>query len=618
MSGRNVNGRRTYSITVTLAVAIGSLVFIGVASVLALGLTSAQRNTFALLQARSTDTIANLLLRVRQELTPPVEQVQFLHDIIVADDFDYTDTARMTDLLSGALAGAPQVFGVGFIFNDMKVLNVSRRRGGPSASMGDLSSRPLAMRAAQEYADKTGVFWGELIPALDDFNGTFINLRMPVRRDGEYLGLLVAVVSVARLSRFVQTLAMDQGSEAFILYGPQHVLAHPSLTAGFMRGLRGNREGVDQLLPRLDDVNDPVLAAIWGGGNGPNDVVPLRGPRPAATATGGHAQNVEGARYIYLYREVDTLGDTPWYIGLYQPAATFAAEIGRLITAGIAGLVVLVLSLIASVFLGRRIARPIKRIAAAANTISDLHLDTVDDLPASRIKELDDQARAFNSMVNGLRWFQNYVPRRLVKRLLEEQGETGGIRSVTREVTVIFTDIVAFTAQSEAMDADEVAALLNAHFSDVSAAVEAEEGTIDKYIGDSVMVFWGAPHRQPDHAQRAARAVIDMAERIRARNRDRSARGLSPIRVRIGVHSGEVVVGNIGAPGRVNYTIVGDAVNIGSRLEQLCKDVAPEADVVALMSAATLAQLGDNFPRMSAGAWALRGREGRVEVFRLV
>ena len=93
---------------------------------------------------------------------------------------------------------------------------------------------------------------------------------------------------------------------------------------------------------------------------------------------------------------------------------------------------------------------------------------------------------------------------------------------------------------------------------------------------------------------------------------------MAPIRVRIGVHSGEVVVGNIGAPGRVNYTIVGDAVNIGSRLEQLCKDVAPEAEVVALMSAATAAQLGDYMPCAPAGAWSLRGREGAVEVFRLV
>ncbi len=609
--------RRTYSITVTLAVAIGSLVFVGVLSVLVLGLTSAQRNTFALLEARANDTISNLQLRVRQELSPASAQVQFLHDRILSPEMDIADTGRMTDLLTGALAGAPQVFGVGFVYSDMKVLNVTRQGGRPVPSMSDLSSRPLALRAARDYADKTGIFWGELIPATDDLNATFINLRMPVQRNGEYLGLLVAVVSVSRLSQFVQTLAMEPGSEAFILYGPQHVLAHPALTDGFMRGLRGNREGIDQLLPRIDDVNDPVLAAIWGGGKGPDDVIRLGGPRAAVAATVGHAQVIEGVRYLYSYRQVDTLGDTPWYIGLYLPAASFAAEIQRLITAGIAGFVVLVLSLIASIFLGRRIARPIKRIAAAANTISDLRLDAVEDLPSSRIRELDDQARAFNSMVNGLRWFQNYVPRRLVKRLLEEEGEAGGLKSLTREVTVIFTDIAGFTAQSEAMDAEEVATLLNDHFSDVSGAIEAEEGTIDKYIGDSVMAFWGAPHRQDDHARRAARAVIDMAERFRARNRSRRLQGLAPIRVRIGVHSGEVVVGNIGAPGRVNYTIVGDAVNIGSRLEQLGKDVAPEAEVVALMSAATAAQLGDDMPRAPAGAWSLRGREGAVEVFRL-
>ncbi len=189
---------------------------------------------------------------------------------------------------------------------------------------------------------------------------------------------------------------------------------------------------------------------------------------------------------------------------------------------------------------------------------------------------------------------------------------------MNREITVIFTDIVGFTAHSDAMDAEGVATLLNAHFGDVSAAVEAEDGTIDKFIGDSVMAFWGAPHRQPDHAQRAVRAVIAMTARIRARNADRTTQGLSPIRVRIGVHSGDAVVGNIGAPGRVNYTIVGDTVNIGSRLEQLCKEVAPDADVVALMSAATARHLGAESPHTPAGAHALRGRETAVEVFRLV
>jgi adenylate cyclase len=618
MSTGNGTKRRTYSITVMLALAIGSLVFIGVASVLGLGLRSAQQNTFSLLQGRSSDTVSNLLLRVGQELTPPVEQVRFLHDLIAFGDLDHRDQTRMADLLSGALAGAPQVFGVAFLYADMKILNVARQGGGPVVSMRNFSSNPLVIRAMQEYSEKSGVFWGELLPSPADFNSTLINLSMPVRRDGEYLGLLVAAVSVSRLSRFVQTLAMENGSEAFILFGTQHVLAHPSLTEGFMRDLRGGTPSTDQLLPRIDDVKDPVLAAIWGGGAGPKDVVPLGGSRRIASAAGGHEQIVGGERYVYLYRAVDTLGETPWYIGLYLPASTFATEIQRLVTAAAAGLIVLVLSLIASVFLGRRIARPIKRIAAAANTISDFRLDVVAGLPPSRIRELDDQARAFNSMVNGLRWFQNYVPRRLVKQLLDQHSEAGGVRSVNRDITVVFTDIVGFTTLSESLDAEKVAALLNEHFGDISAGVEEEEGTIDKFIGDSVMAFWGAPQEQPDHARRAARAVIAIAERVRARNVTREAAGLPPIHVRIGVHSGEAVVGNIGSPGRVNYTIVGDSVNIGARLEQLCKVVAPGADVAALISGATAAALDSSFSYLSVGDHTLRGRGVETKAFRLI
>jgi adenylate cyclase len=618
MSTGNGTKRRTYSITVMLALAIGGLVFVGVASVLGLGLRSAQQNTFSLLQGRSSDAVSNLISRVGQELAPPVEQVRFLHDLIAFGDLDHRDQTRMTDLLSGALAGAPQVFGVTFLYADMKRLTVTRQDGAPVVRMGNFSSNPLVIRATQEYAEKSGVFWGELLPASDATNSTLINLRMPVRRDGEYLGLLVAVVSISRLSRFVQTLAMENGSEAFILFGTQHVLAHPSLTEGFMRDLRGGTPSTDQLLPRIDDVKDPVLAAIWGGGAGPKDVVPLGGSRRITSAAGGHAQIVGGEQYVYLYRAVDTLGETPWYIGLYLPASTFATEIGRLVTAAAAGLIVLVLSLIAAVFLGRRIARPIKRIAAAANTISDLRLDAVADLQPSRIRELDDQARAFNGMVNGLRWFQNYVPRRLVKQLLDQHREAGGMPSVNRDITVVFTDVVGFTTLSESLDAEKVAALLNEHFGDISAAVEEEEGTIDKFIGDSVMAFWGAPQEQPEHARRAARAVIAMAERIRARNVTREAAGIPPIHVRIGVHSGEAVVGNIGSPGRVNYTIVGDSVNIGARLEQLCKIVSPGADVAALISGATAAALDSSFSYTSVGGHTLRGRGVETEAFRLI
>ncbi|MCH8985976.1 MAG: 2-hydroxyacyl-CoA dehydratase, partial [Acidobacteria bacterium] len=122
-----------------------------------------------------------------------------------------------------------------------------------------------------------------------------------------------------------------------------------------------------------------------------------------------------------LLRELyDIKRDTPWLIGSYFPAADAVGEMRRLAWAGAAGLVVLLLSVIAAIVMGRLIARPIRRLARAANSIGDLEFASVSELPASRIRELDDQARAFNSMVSGLHWFENYVPKTLVRRLLEQ------------------------------------------------------------------------------------------------------------------------------------------------------------------------------------------------------
>lgn len=288
----------------------------------------------------------------------------------------------------------------------------------------------------------------------------------------------------------------------------------------------------------------------------------------------------------------------------------------RLVWAGAAGLVVLLLSVIAAIIMGRLIARPIRRLAQAANSIGDLEFARVSELPASRIRELDDQARAFNSMVSGLHWFENYVPKTLVRRLLE-QGMAGALGSDSRTLTVMFTDIAGFTAVSEGMNADEVASFLNDHFTIVSACVEQEGGTIDKYIGDSVMAFWGAPEYQEDHAARAVRAASAIAAAVGAENERRQARGQSAIQVRIGLHTGEAVVGNIGSPGRINYTIVGDTVNTASRLEQLGKDLGPDAEVCILASAATISELPEDAAREPMGRQSLRGRGGKIEVWRL-
>ena len=146
--------------------------------------------------------------------------------------------------------------------------------------------------------------------------------------------------------------------------------------------------------------------------------------------------------------------------------------------------------------------------------------------------------------------------------------------------------------------------------------MEAEHGTIDKYIGDSVMAFWGAPVSDPDHALHAARAALAIAETLAADNRRRAKKGFAPVRIRIGLHSGLAIVGNVGAPGRVNYTLIGDTVNAAQRLEQLGKSFDDGTDCIVLASAALVAHLPPDIPRQAVGDQTLRGM-GIFEVYRL-
>jgi len=221
-------------------------------------------------------------------------------------------------------------------------------------------------------------------------------------------------------------------------------------------------------------------------------------------------------------------------------------------------------------------------------------------------------------MLGGLRWFEAYVPKRLVRRLMSG-GEAGPLPSVERDLTIMFTDIAGYTSMSEGRDADEVAAFLNDHFALVAACIEAEDGTVDKFIGDSVMAFWGAPDKQKNRAIRACHAALAMRRAVGEDNAARIAAGKSPIRMRIGLHSGMVTVGNIGAPDRLNYTIVGDAVNVASRIEGQGRDHARDGeDVTILISGETRQDLDARFTTERVGEVSVRGRSAPVELYRLV
>ncbi|HEX2121420.1 MAG TPA: adenylate/guanylate cyclase domain-containing protein, partial [Thermoanaerobaculia bacterium] len=180
----------------------------------------------------------------------------------------------------------------------------------------------------------------------------------------------------------------------------------------------------------------------------------------------------------------------------------------------------------------------------------------------------------------------------------------------TAEVSILFADISGFTTVSETKNPEEVAEFLSNFFSAAVDAIFAYGGTLDKFIGDAVMAFFGAPIPQDDHADRAIMAGLMMQERIEEWNAERQRQGLPPVRIRVGINSGAAVVGNVGTEKRVDYTVLGTSVNIASRLES---GVAKPGQLV--ISQNTLDRVVGSFETEPLGEFALKGLQQKMPVF---
>ncbi|MCI0342533.1 MAG: CHASE2 domain-containing protein [Planctomycetales bacterium] len=186
--------------------------------------------------------------------------------------------------------------------------------------------------------------------------------------------------------------------------------------------------------------------------------------------------------------------------------------------------------------------------------------------------------------------FGQYLAPEVVKRIVagELSVDLGGH---TKDLTVLFSDIRGFTKLAESLPASEVSDLLQTYFSEMTKVIQERRGTLDKFIGDAIMAFWGDPEEQPDHAVRAAETVLDMVVALeKLQDRDpRSA--MKMLRTGFGLNTGEVIVGNLGSPDRKSYTVIGDVVNIASRLEGMNKEYGTRI----IAGEATAAKLGPQF-----------------------
>lgn len=590
---------RRVPLSVFLAGTIGLAMLVSLGLVLWLTLGTARENTLQLLRDKAALVLTLVEAKTTQFLSPAEALTEEVAERIRRHELAIGDPDAVANALRYALAAAPQLSAAAFTGVDGWMVSVFRRADGTvGSSREQWAGDSVVARAMGPLLDGREALpgWGE--PTHVAAAGTtMMFFARPARRDGRLVGAVVATISVPNLSRFIADIATPGEIGTFILYGHERVMAHQALVEP------GPLTTPEEPLPSLVAVSDPALALMWAAGWEERSL--------AQFGIEAHSTMGPDGNYVYLYEPLATARSTPWLIGGYFRAEDIGRQWQQLNRVTMLALALLLLSLLGAVLLARKLAYPATQIAATARAVSALRLDNIRPMRGSRIRELDDAERSLNGMVAALGCFVRYLPRDLVDFVLLHPDRHIG-RPQRRPMTIMFTDISGFTTLAEQLDPEAAGALLNEHFADLEACIRGTGGVIDKYMGDGLLAFWGAPEPLLDHPRRAVAAALAMARAVRARN----ATAALPLRLRIGIATGDILVGDLGAPTRTNYTVIGDAVNVAQRLLEMGHVAVPDHETVIVTTAACITRIApDARPRVRPlGEHHVRGRHGMVEL----
>jgi len=357
-----------------------------------------------------------------------------------------------------------------------------------------------------------------------------------------------------------------------------------------------------------------VLASSWPAAR--RREVPSIGAQrvEAALAKGAtsYLARVGGERFLSLLMPIESALPQPLlalvqqsYDAALEPLVRLRRRLALIGGAALGG------ALLVGAALAAGIAAPLQSLVGAMRDV--LGGDFRRRLQVRREDEIGYLTSAFNEMVAGLEErerikdvFGRYVSRDVAAAVLS-RGDVGVDR---REVTILFQDVRGFTSLAEHTDAAVLVGVVNRMFTRMVAAVEGQGGIIRQFTGDGVMALFGAPVQHPDDPVRAVRAAVEMVRGLPELNREMTAEGLPALRIGIGIHTGEVVAGQMGPDQRVEYSVVGDAVNLASRVEGLTK----ELQATILVTGETAVRLGAEFRLGRRAVLPVRGKERPVEV----
>ena len=328
-----------------------------------------------------------------------------------------------------------------------------------------------------------------------------------------------------------------------------------------------------------------------------------------------HFDSADGhTNYMASLNKVDLKVPVDWRILSIAPAQDFLKEItdsSRLIA--LIGVLALIAQLLVIYAMSVRIARPLEQLAREVDDIEQLKIRDDSPLPHSFFSEIAQLTSSIDRMRKAISAFSAFVPVELVRGLLKS-GQKLELGGRSRFLTIMFCDLESFSTLSENSPSQQLLLRVSKYLQIATHNINQEMGTVDKFIGDGVMAFWGAPNTLEDHSYRACAAALKIQEQMDVINKEWEAEGLPPLKVRIGIHSDVVLVGNIGSLERMSYTVMGDGVNVAARLEGINKELGTRICI----SKTVVREAGDRLKLRALNEVTVKGRKSTIEVFELL
>ena len=422
-----------------------------------------------------------------------------------------------------------------------------------------------------------------------------ITVSAPLR--GKVPGVIAADLKLDTFSDFVHAQRPGQHGTVVIFDQAGSLIAHPDFAALVEAAMTHPSRSQ---LPSVDEINSGLVATVLRRSHN-------------LDRNEGVIQDDDGHGYLFRLTKF-TLGEG--YGGsilLLAAQDDFVQNVRRLQFNGLILATIVGLTFIPVVWMfGSTMSHSLKRITAQARQLQTLEEPNL--MPVtSHIREVHELGNTVHLAQRTIWSFAHFVPKEIVRRVIDNSISTrlGGIK---QEITLVFTDVQGFTTIAETADPDVLMQQTSRYFSVLTQAFLAEGGTIDKFIGDAVMVFWNAPNPQADHVARACRAALAARTAGERLNAEFEAEGLAAFITRFGIHVGEAVVGNVGSTERMNYTALGNTVNLAARLEGLNKQVG----TTILASEDVYLRVRDQFEFSAYDAVVAKGMTKETRIYGLV